>query len=275
MAAEGEPVARRRGRPPADGGPRERSQVQSLTRALSLLDAVAAAASGATLTDLAKRVGLPASTAHRLLSSLEQQDFVRQDPERGHWYVGVRAFTIGNAFLNTRDYVALARPVMIRLMQAAGESVSLAVRDDIDMVFLAQVECGAVMRVLSRPGGRAPLHCSGLGKAVLASLPQADAAALCGRLSLNAYTPRTCTTASALVADIEATRARGYAVDDEEFAQGLRCVAAVLRDERGQPLAAISLSGPTARVSAERVAPFGQLVRDAAAEITRALGGRA
>ena len=265
---------RRRGRPSNGDGRRERGSVQSISRALSLLDAVANIGRGAPLSDLAKTVGLPASTAHRLLSSLEGEGFVRQDRERGLWFVGVKAFAIGTAFLQSRDFVAISRPVMHDLMERSGESVNLGVRDNLEMVFLAQVECGAVMRALARPGGRAPMHCSGLGKAMLAALPDSEIEMLLGQLDLLRFTEKTLTERDAVIRDIAAARARGFAVDDEEFALGLRCVASILHDETGEPLAAVSLSGPSARVTTQRVNELGERVAKAAAEITRALGGR-
>ena len=115
--------------------------------------------------------GLPASTVHRLLKSLEQRHYVVHDEDRGRWFIGVQAFSVGGAFLRGRNYAALARPIMRRLMEEAGETVNLAVEDRGEAVFLAQVECRQMMRALSQPGIRVPLHCSGVGKALLAALP--------------------------------------------------------------------------------------------------------
>jgi|SRR5579859_1743400 len=263
---------RKRGRPAQGAAGGASGAVQSLGRALDLMEAVAMAEQGAGLTELAKATGLAPSTAHRLLKTLQQRRYVSHDAERGLWFVGVQSFTVGAAFLRTRNIVAAARPVMRQLMEDSGESVSLAVLDGADAVYLAQIECRAMMRALARPGGRAPLHCSGVGKALLAALGEAERAPLYGRVQFTRYTEHTLTDAAALEAALQPIASQGFAVDDEEFALGLRCVAAAVRDEYGEPVAAISCSGPTARVTADRIAPLGHLVAVAAADIAAALG---
>lgn len=264
---------RRRGRPAVHGAAAG-GQVQSLARALALLEEVARVERGAALGDLAARAGLAPSTAHRLLKSLEAARFVAHDGERGLWFVGVRAFNVGAAFLGARDVVASALPVMRALMEESGESVNLAALEDGDVVFLAQIECRQMMRALSRPGGIAPLHASGVGKALLAALPDDEAARLIGVAPLPRYTANTLVTRDALIADRDAARARGHAIDDEEFTPGLRCVAAAIHDESGRPVAALSLSGPSARITDGRIAELGRLVRDQADRITQAIGGQ-
>ena len=263
---------RKRGRPAQAGAVTAPGAVQSLGRALDLMESVAMAEQGAGLTELAKATGLAPSTAHRLLKTLQQRRYVSHDAERGLWFIGVQSFTVGAAFLRTRNVVAAARPVMRQLMEDSGESVSLAVLDGVDVVYLAQIECRAMMRALARPGGRAPQHCSGVGKALLASLGEAERAPLYARVEFTRYTAHTLTDPAALDAALRPVAAQGYAVDDEEFALGLRCVAAAICDEYGEPVAAISCSGPTARVTVDRVAPLGRLVAAAAADIAAALG---
>jgi IclR family acetate operon transcriptional repressor len=263
---------RKRGRPPQAATGSAAGAVQSLGRALDLMESVAMAEQGAGLTELAKATGLAPSTAHRLLKTLQQRRYVSHDAERGLWFIGVQSFTVGAAFLRTRNVVAAARPVMRQLMEESGESVSLAVLDGADAVYLAQIECRAMMRALARPGGRAPLHCSGVGKALLAALPGEERTQLYRRIEFTRYTEHTLADAAALDAALRPIAQHGFAVDDEEFALGLRCVACSILDEYGEPVAAISCSGPTARVTADRVAPLGRLVATAAAEIGAALG---
>jgi IclR family acetate operon transcriptional repressor len=263
---------RKRGRPAHGAGGSASGAVQSLGRALDLMESVAMAEQGAGLTELAKATGLAPSTAHRLLKTLQQRRYVSHDAERGLWFVGVQSFTVGAAFLRTRNVVAAARPIMRQLMEDSGESVSLAVLDGADAVYLAQIECRAMMRALARPGGRAPLHCSGVGKALLAALGEEERAPLYGRVQFTRYTEHTLGDPAALDAALRPIASQGFAVDNEEFALGLRCVAAAIRDEYGEPVAAISCSGPTARVTVDRIAPLGRLVAAAAADIAAALG---
>jgi IclR family acetate operon transcriptional repressor len=266
--------SRRRGRPVKIAGNGGSTQVQSLSRALGLLERLAAAERGISLTDLARRARLAPSTTHRLLATLEQQGFAELDHERGLWFVGVRTFVVGNAFLAHRDFVAISRPFMRRLMEESGESVNLGILDGGEVVFLSQVECGEMMRMFVRLGGRAPAHASGVGKALLAALSEGDVDAILDRRGLQRFTDNTIDSRETLREDLARVRERGYAFDDEEHAVGLRCVSSTLHDELGDPISAISLSGPRARVTDPRVEILGHLVRNTANRITRALGGR-
>jgi IclR family transcriptional regulator, acetate operon repressor len=248
--------------------------VQSITRALSILEALAESATGLTLTGVSRAVDLPPSTAHRLLTTLQRQRFVRFDPVAMVWQVGVQAFVVGNAFARTRDIGATARPYMRRMMEDSGETANLFALSDGGVLCMAQVESRHVTCAVTRPGGRVRMHCTGAGKAMLATLRD-DAVegvvALCG---LAPSTRKTIVTARTLKADLGRIRARGFAVDDEECAMGLRCVAAPILDELGMPIAALSLSGPTSRVGVERVEALGTLVMNAARAATLELGGR-
>lgn len=261
-------------RPASSDGPKGAGQVQSLIRGLTILERLAEARDGDTLTDLAQRVGLAPSTTHRLLKSLEQMCFVSQDAQRGRWFIGVQTFAVGNAFLYHRDFIEVSRPIMRRLMEESGETVNLAVLDDGQAVILSQIQCREMMRMLAKLGGRAPLHASAVGKALLAALPDDEVSAILHRRGLARVTSSTIDTPARLREELGAVRRCGYAIDDEEHAVGLRCVAATLHDEYAEPLAAISVSGPRARVSRERLVAIGSKVVDATTEITAALGGR-
>jgi len=248
-------------------------QVQSLVRALSIVNRIAAADDGVTLTELAQEVGLSSSTAHRLLTTLEQERYVHFDAERRLWSIGMQAFVAGSAFLKTRSLVGAARPQMRALMEESEETVNLAVEDDAEAVYLTQVECRQMMRAFARPGGRVPLHCSSVGKALMSAMPDAKLAKVLHRHGLPRVTLKTINSAAGLRADLAASRGRGYALDDEEHAVGLRCVASVIFNENADPVAAVSLSGPMARIPDERIPLLGQLVRGKADAITHQLGG--
>jgi IclR family acetate operon transcriptional repressor len=266
-------ITRARGRRPAAEEADKTGQVQSLTRALSLLETIARSHDGLTLTEVAQTVGLPPSTAHRLLTTLQQARFVRFDPLSSVWQIGMQAFVVGNAFARTRDVLMMARPVMRRLMEESGETVNLYVTDEGEAICMGQVECRQMMRAIARPGGRVRMHCSGVGKAMLAFLPERDVARVLERHGLPRVTERTLVTPKTLRADLEQVRARGYAVDDEEHAVGLRCVAAPILDEHGTPLAALSVSGPTARIPDHQVSLLGAMVTEAARAVTAEVGG--
>ena len=249
-------------------------QVQSLVRALTLMNRLADCGDGATLTELAQQVGLSSSTAHRLLTTLEQERYLHFDAVQRLWRVGVQAFIVGNAFLASRNLVAAARPHMRLLMEESGETVNLAVEDQGQAVYLSQVECRQMMRAFARPGGRVPLHCSSVGKALLATMSDGEVAKVLHGQGLARVTVKTLATTAALKDDLDRSRARGYAIDDEEHAVGLRCIAAAIFNENAEPLAAVSVSGPVARILDERIELLGGVVRRHADAITASLGGR-
>lgn len=255
-------------------GPERTGQVQVLSRALAILNRLAAADGGMSLTEIAKAAALAPSTAHRILTSMQAERFVRYDAETRGWTVGVQAFMAGAAFLKTRNVAQMARAPMRSLMERSGETVNLALEDQGAAVYVAQIECREMMRSFARLGARVPLHCSGVGKALLAAMDEAGFAAFARKRTLVPATKHSLKTASALRADIERTRLRGYALDDEEHAVGLRCVAAAVYDEQGRAACAVSLSGPKARIADARVAELGTLVAETARMITAEIGGR-
>ena len=241
---------------------------------MSILNALSREETGLPLTEMAQTVGLAPSTAHRLLTTLQQERYVYFDAERSVWLIGVQAFIVGNAFARSRDITQVARPFMRRLVDESGETVNLAVEDQGQAIYLAQIECKEMMRAFAKPGARVPLHCSGVGKALLAALPDAEVTKILQKHGMGRITDKTLDTPARLRAALEETRIRCYAFDDEEHAVGLRCVASVIFNEVGEPLAAISLTGPMARITDDRIPTLGAAVVQIAGEITSEMGGR-
>ena len=158
---------------------------------------------------------------------------------------------------------------MRHLMEDGGETVNLAVEDEGEAVYLSQVECRQMMRAFARPGTRVPLHCSAVGKAMLSAASNKRLSKILHQRGMPRLTVKTVTSPSALRADLERVRATGYAVDDEEHAVGLRCIAAPIFDETGDVVAAVSASGPMARISDERMAQLGAGSRSIASHFPR------
>src|SRR5258708_4166213 len=179
----------------------QRSGVQSLTRALIILDALAQS-EGLTLTALARRVALPPSSTHRLLTTLQRQRFVCFDPVSMSWRIGVQAFVVGNAFARSRDVVAVAKPYMRRPMQETGETVNLYVLDGSEAVCMAQVQSPQMIRAISRPGGGLAMHRSAAGKAMLAHLPTDEVGGIVAKHGLPPSTGKTIVSLDALHADL-------------------------------------------------------------------------
>ncbi len=272
------PVAVKRGKKPRSTAIQTAQpvgQVQSLTRGLKLLESIAESHGSVALTELAQQAGLPNSTTHRLLTTMQQLGFVRQVGDLGYWTIGAHAFIVASSFLQSRNLLALVHPELRKLMDTSGETVNLAVLDlsDHQAVIIDQVQCTQLMRMSAPIGGKLPMHASGAGKAFLANLNDKQVTELLHRKGLNNYTPKTLTSPHSLKANLAQVRKMGYAFDDEEHALGLRCVAACIYDEHDHPFAALSISGPISRVTDDRVTELGALVIKAAKAITHEYGG--
>ncbi|MFT5708834.1 MAG: IclR family acetate operon transcriptional repressor [Oceanospirillaceae bacterium] len=249
-------------------------QVQSLYRGLALLEKIADAQSGILLTDLAEQLDLPASTTHRLLNTLEGQGFVRREPSQELWFIGTTGFKIGNAFLASRDFVRQSESFMQELVAQVGETSNLSILQNGQALIIAQQQCSEMMRMMVPLGSCSPLHASGVGKAIMAALPQIERDQQVAQLTLQSITPWTVTCKDELRKILSQTAEQQWALDDQEHAIGLRCVAACLYDEKSYPLAAISVSGPLARIDDQRVLLLGEKVKQTAMLITDFIGGK-
>lgn len=245
--------------------------VQSVERALTLLELLARQEEGARLSDLAAESGLAVSTVHRLLTTLERRRYAQSDAA-GRWHVGRQAFAVGQAYSARRSFVAPAMPFLRQLRDATRETANLGILEDAEVVTICQAESREITRAIAPPGGRTPVLASGMGKAILATWEDAAIERLMDRLGVRPMTARGLASREAVRAEIARIRARGYAVDDEEFVPGLRCVAAVVRDPSSEAACAISISGLAARMTPARVEEFGEVVRQAADRLTETLG---
>ncbi len=263
---------RRRGRPRAFNAPAEPNAVQSLDRALRIL-AIVADGDGLSLSEVAERSELAASTAYRMLTTLQNHGMVEFAEQEQLWSIGVEAYRIGSAFLRSRRLVDRARSAMQVLMEKTGETANLGVAEDDCVVFVSQVETHQAIRAFFRPGTRSPFHASGIGKAILAYLNPERVEAIVDKTGLEPFTERTLADRDGLHIDLGEIRKRGWSVDDEERYPGMRCIAAPIFNEFGEPIGGVSISGPTVRVTPERLAAIGPEVREAAAAITAMIGG--
>jgi IclR family acetate operon transcriptional repressor len=265
---------RTRGRPRAFNPSPEQTTVQALDRALAILK-VLADSEGMSLTELSDAAGQAPATVYRVLSTFEAHGMVEVQPATQLWFIGQEAFRIGSAFLGRTSLVEQARAVMRGLMAETGETANLAIADGGQVVFISQVETHEPIRAFFRPGTRGPIHASGIGKALLAYYPEEALERIVRGQGLEAFTARTITDRERLIAELAATRARGWAMDDEERTVGMRCIAAPIFNEFREAVAGVSISGPTDRMAQRGGADFGPLVRAAADRITRAIGGQA
>lgn len=225
---------------------------------------------GLSLTEISEETGVHKATAFRLLSRLEHTRLVERR-QNGRFRIGSGLIDLASAYLEDLEIVEQARPVLEKLAIQTGETTHLAVPNNSEVVYVDKVESSQSLRMVSRVGTRNPLHCTALGKVLLAHAGEHALSSLVAR-GLEARTKNTLVTDEALRADFGGVRARGYAIDREENKRGICCVAAEIRDRRGHIVAAISVSGPSVRMDGDTVSRTGVLVRRAADEISRRIG---
>jgi IclR family acetate operon transcriptional repressor len=243
--------------------------VQSVDRAFELLELVADAGGEATLSHLAEASGLPQPTIHRLLHTLIVGGYIRQQPSR-RYSLGPRLIRLGETA--SRVLGASARPHLTRLRDLTGETSNMAVLDGDQAVYVAQVPSPHAMRMFTEVGQRVDLHCTAVGKAVLATLAPQDSDRILDRISMSPRTTQTITDRTVIRDEIERIRAQGYAVDDGEQEIGVRCFAVAVPDAPTR--AAISISGPQARVSGLDMDEIIPLLQQTAAAVARDLVAR-
>ncbi|WEK03392.1 MAG: IclR family transcriptional regulator C-terminal domain-containing protein [Candidatus Devosia phytovorans] len=248
-------------------------RVQSVDRAMLIMETLSEAEGGLRLTDLARRTKLSLTTVHRLLTTLEQRQFVQFLPSDNLWHIGLHTFSIGNAFVRDRSFVAPAQPFLRRLRDLTRETANLGIVDNGEIVLVDQLKSREITRSISRVGGRTPMTASGMGKSVLATYSGAEVSTFLTRYGMRRVTAKTLTCRDALATQLERIRTSGYAVDDEEYMPGLRCVAAPVYDLHSDVVCALSISGLPSRLVGDRLPALGQLVANAAAEMTRSIGG--
>lgn len=266
-------TGRPRGRPRGFADSTDQSTIRALDRGIVLLEALAAAP-GLTLTELASRTAEAPATVYRALITLQGHGLVEVEEPGQLWHIGAGAFRIGSAFLRRTKVVERARHPMDALMRATGETANLGVESADEVLFLSQVETHEAIRAFFPPGTKAPMHVSGIGKALLAWYPAARVEAMIALRGLARFTPLSITSLPQLAADLARTRARGFAIDDQERAEGMRCVAAAIFNAHAEPVAGISVSGPAFRMGLDTAARLGADVRAAADAVTLAIGGK-
>jgi IclR family transcriptional regulator, acetate operon repressor len=264
--------SRPRGRPKSFHDKTEQNTVQSLDRAMGILAAVAEGP-GLTLTELSQRTEQSPATVYRVLSTLQTHGIVEVEAAGQLWHVGAGAWRIGSAFLRRTHVADRARAAMQELMRATGETANLGIESQDEVLFLTQVETHEAIRAFFPPGTKSPMHVSGIGKALLAWYPEERVRRIVAKTGMSGFTPESLTDITALLENLQQTRGRGYAIDDQERAAGMRCIAAPIFNAHGEPVAGLSISGPAFRISLGDADRVGALVRRAADDVTGATGG--
>ncbi|MGC4151686.1 MAG: IclR family transcriptional regulator [Propionicimonas sp.] len=227
------------------GDASSRRPVQAVSRALEILDALAVAGRAVGITDIADRVDMPLPTIHRLLHTLIESDYVFQTPRR-QYVIGTRLIALARHAGGALGVTV--RPYLAKVVEAVGESAAVAMLDQDLARYISQVPSSHAMRMFTEVGNQVPLHATGTGKAMLASLPPEEARAILARADLRRFTPNTITDLDVLLRELDEIRAQGFAFDREEYEVGVQCVAVAIP---GSLRLAMSVSGPPSRLTEE------------------------
>lgn len=240
------------------------TEIQSLARGLKILDLLAQSQDGVSITELAERLGVDKGSASRLVATLASYGYAEKDKQTRRYHLGLQVITVSRSLLTRLPFREVAKPFLHQLMERTGECAHLAIPGQGKVLYIDQVESPATLRVNAQVGTMNPLHCTALGKILLAFggvEPPAD---------LESFTPHTITNTDQLRKNLEQIRTQGYAVDDEEFDLGVRCIAVPVEDFRGKVIASMGISGPATRMTPERLQELAAIVL----EVGKALSKR-
>ena len=240
------------------------SGTQAIDRALQVLSSFVEHGDQG-ISDIAAHSGLSPSTVHRIVRALVNNGFLEQDAETDRYHLGHAAHVLGESARESWSFDR-ALPILERLGSITGESVNLGILDSSEVVVIMRVESVQPLRFDQPPGSRISVHCSSMGKALMAHADELP------KINFSAVTPATITSARAYRNDLATVRERGYSTDHEESIPGVSCVAIAIRDATGSAVAAIAVQGPTVRMTEERMATIGGQLHESAADIQKALG---
>lgn len=255
-------------------GARAEGGIQSVERAISLLELLAQSGGASSLTDLSQRAGLNISTCHHLLATLAKCGYVAKVPGRRTYALGARVLHLSHAFMRQVDLPRRAQPVLDRVNAATGEACHLAVLQGDQVVTVAKSEARQAIRVETAEIGAAEApHATATGKAMLAWLPEEQTRRILDVNGMRPFTQHTITDATALVEDMRHVRRNGFSIDREEFQPGVVCIGAAVRDATGAVIGSISASAPAFRASEDHLAKMREAVTAAARELSSEIGG--
>ncbi len=250
------------------------SRIQSVARALTIVNILAEARGELALNEIAAKLSLAKSTVHGLISTLKDFGFIEQSSFTGKYKLGIRLFEVGQVVAQGWEVRAIAAPYITKLLEDLGETVHLVVLDQLEVLYIDKRESGRSLQIVSQVGMRLPAHCTGVGKMLMAHLPPEKRRELIDTKGLPRFTKNTLTDVEALEEELTRISAQGFAIDNEEIMDSLRCVAAPIKDQTGEVISAISVSGPVSRMKGERLEKAILRVTQTAEQISFGLGYR-
>ncbi len=246
--------------------------VQSVDRALSILEVLSDYKEGLGITDISNKIHIHKSTVHRILATLIYKGYVIQDQKTNKYMITLKLFELGNKKVKDMNLLAVSKPYTEELMKKVNEVVHLVVRENNEIVYVDKVEADNTIRMASTIGRRSPLYSTSVGKAILAQLSDEEVEKIWNSSKIEKLTEFTITDLEEMKKELNIIRKKGYAVDNEENEIGVRCIGAPVFNIFGEIEGAISISAPTFRVTEEKVGEFAEQVVKYANIISRELG---
>lgn len=244
---------------------------RTVLKALDVLECIAYSGQSLSAPEVAERCGLTRPTTYRLISTLAARGYVASGQD-GRYRLGTKMLSLSKRLIEHAQLPQLARPDLELLCQEAGESVHLGVLEDIEVLYVDKVESVSAARMYSVVGVRNPLHSTSLGKAILAFLPDSERSMLLSRINYTERTPSTITNREELEAHLKMVRDQGFAIDDVENEEGIRCVGVPVLGNAGLPIAAVSVSGPVVRMTPTRAQELAPALQETGRRISQKFG---
>lgn len=246
--------------------------IKVLNKSLSILEILLQKDSSMNMTELSEKLGFYPSTIHRILDTLKHWGYVEQNPHTQKYQLGLKALELGMAKLHQMDLVREATPCLKELVNQCNETVHLGALEGAEVLYLAKEESSQTIRMISYVGKRAPLHCTSLGKVLLAYLSAEERKKILGGKVLPRLTENTITDKRELEKELSRVREQGFAVDREENEKDVRCVAAPIRNYQGEVIAAVSVSSPVFRIDKNAQSNLKKVLLETSKKISMRLG---
>ncbi|RKD26773.1 IclR family transcriptional regulator [Ammoniphilus oxalaticus] len=248
------------------------SMVKSLGRALQILDFLRKRKVGCGVTEISKELGFNKTSVYRMLSTFVQYGYVEQETETDRYKLGYKVLELSSSLLDSIDLRAEAKPFLKELEQLTNEVIHLVVYDRGEVVYIEKLEGNETLRMHSKVGTRAPMHCTSVGKAILAYLPRKEVEKAFDEYPFEPHTPFTITDKESLYQQLDKIKEKGYALDLEENELGINCIAVPIFDHTSNVIAAFSISGPKMRMTEERLSKLENKVMSIGKQISKRLG---
>jgi len=246
--------------------------IQSVERAADILELFLISESELSVKEISQKLSLSKSTAHGLIKTLDHRGYLQQNPDNLKYRLGMKLFELGNFIGNHLDIRGISQPIIKALVEELMETVHLVVRERDEVIYVEKVDGPRALRIYSQVGKRAPIHCTGVGKAILAYQDEKEIERILSSTLLESFTARTITDKDDIKNELKVIKKQGFSIDDEEIELGLKCIAAPIFDHLGNVIASISCASPKMRLDEERLPKVIVGIKRAASEISNSLG---